>query len=279
MSLMVLLIAFGGGVFGAVFGGTIAIIFSGLLTVIGLSQMTANTPFFINEIAFGPFFGPQSAFVGGVAAAAWIGKCSDDPTVGSDVMNPLFNKRNITSYLIGGTFGMFGHLLSAILHQLSPPIDVIALTIVIFNVLVRLLIARTPIYSNHPTGIPWYTGLKEELKYNMVWGFILGLAVAYICIQMGSPMFGWGISIITLIFQYTNIRGVPVTHHITMIAGYAALATGNIFIAAVLGILAMVIGHIIERLNNINVASHIDMPATVIALLSLPIFAYEQFIK
>lgn len=64
MTLILILAAFGGGVFGSLIGGTIAFIFTGILALLGFAiLLTTGDSMILDKIAFGPFFGPQVAFV------------------------------------------------------------------------------------------------------------------------------------------------------------------------------------------------------------------------
>ncbi|MCH4168521.1 MAG: hypothetical protein LKF42_04655 [Streptococcaceae bacterium] len=279
MSLATLFIAFCGGVFGAIFGGTIAFIMAGFLSLIGAAIALSNgDTHFLNEVVFGPFFGPQVAFIGGVAAAAWQGKLSNNDDIGRNVMDPAY-QGNLSTYLVGGLFGLFGYVIAYVLLLFSPPIDAVALTIVILSFFIRWFIAKEKIITIDKNPSSWQNELLLDIKYHLPMAFFISLGIAYVTIDLKIATFGWGISAMTLIFQYSAKRAVPVTHHVTLVAAYAALAIGNIWISATIGMFSMIVGLVLDRLINYRSGSHLDMPATVIALFSLPIFIFQLFMN
>lgn len=277
MSLTALFLAFGGGIFGTLFSGTIAFIFTGFLSIIGLTiALSTGDSQFMANVVFGNFFGPQVSFVGGVAAAAWYGKIERNPEIGRNVSTPLYATQSMSTYLIGGLFGCFGYLLTALFLLFTPPIDAIALTIILLNCLIRLTISSSSVITKYSGTQKWSEDLAKDLLYHVPWVFFMNLGIAELCLSLNSATVGWGISALTLLFQFGSTAAIPVTHHITMITGYAVLATGNIWVAALIGVLAMIVGRIFERVTNHQGATHIDMPAAMIALFSLPIFLYQQ---
>lgn len=278
MSGLTFLVAFAGGVFGAMVGGTIAFIFSGFFAVLGIAYFTlSGDAVFIDQFAFGTFFGPQTSFVGGVAASAWLGRTKNDPQIGRDVLTPLANHRDLGSLLSGGIFGVGGYLMVTFLQQISPPIDAIALTVVLMNVLARVFLAQSPIFCSNLDWRSWRMEFKKHVCYDFILSFCLSLGVAYSCLLTQQAALGWGISALTLLVLYggKHTSDIPATHHVSMIAGYVAMASNNILFAAFVGATAYLTGKAIEYTNNIGMASHIDMPATVIALFSLPIFILQ----
>ena len=76
---LTLLLAAGGGFFGAAIGGLHAFIFTGFMGLVGMAIIwPAAVPKFLTYVAFGPVFGPHIAFAGGVAAAAYAARQSKD---------------------------------------------------------------------------------------------------------------------------------------------------------------------------------------------------------
>jgi len=78
---------------------------------------------------------------------------------------------------------------------------------------------------------------------------------------------GFAISAFSLIFIYFGLS-FPVSHHIAMVVGYAALQFGNIWMVMLFGLLAAILGGYTQRAVNTHGDAHIDMPATMIALFS-----------
>lgn len=278
MSITTLFIAFGGGIFGALFSGTIAFIFTGFLSIIGLSiTLSTGDTQFMDTVVFGNFFGPHVSFVGGVAAAAWSGRIKQNPEIGRDVSTPLYDTQSMSTYLMGGLFGCFGYLLATLFLQFAPPIDAIALTIILLNCLIRLTISKSSVITKYSDSKKWFDYLMKDILYHLPWVFFMNLGIAELCLSLNSATVGWGISALTLLFQFGSTAAIPVTHHITLITGYAVLATGNIWAAALIGVLSMIAGRVFERLTNHQGATHVDMPAAMIALFSFPIFLYQQY--
>lgn len=64
------------------------------------------------------------------------------------------------------------------------------------------------------------------------------------------------------------------THHITIVAAYATVATGNIVVGTLAGVLASVLGTQLENVFNKYNDTHIDSPAFTIALGSFIVFNF-----
>lgn len=275
MTIILILAAFGGGVFGSLIGGTIAFIFTGILALLGFAiLLTTGDSMILDKIAFGPFFGPQVAFVGAVAAAAYAGR--KNKMAGSDVMSPLFVTKDAGSLVVGGIFGVVGYVMNYFLSTKGFGIDTIALTVVILGIVTRLLIGGSSLISQYVGNEKWTNGLKTELPFNVIWALGLSLIVGFAVIETGLANIGWAISAVSLIFLFTTVKAFPVSHHVTMVAGYAAIAFNSIYMAALFGVIAVLLGEFFQRTTNTKVKSHLDMPAVVIASCSLVILTFFQ---
>lgn len=74
-SLLMLLAAFGGGLFGAAIGGRSAFILAGCMVMIGVTNSLASGGFdFLGQVAFGSVFGLHISFAGGAVAAAFAAR-------------------------------------------------------------------------------------------------------------------------------------------------------------------------------------------------------------
>ncbi|MFY9427676.1 MAG: hypothetical protein WAQ97_00540, partial [bacterium] len=105
--LNVLLAAAGGGIFGAALGGVPAFVFTGLMVLVGIAagfSGATEAAAVLNEVAFGPFFGPHVAFCGGVAAAAYAAKKGIHES-GKDVATGLIKLNDPGVLLVGAVFG------------------------------------------------------------------------------------------------------------------------------------------------------------------------------
>ena len=275
MSLVSIIAAVGGGIFGSLIGGTLSFIFTGITAFLGFAVLLATgESMILDQIAFGPFFGPQVAFVGACAAAAYAGRVNK--MNGQDVNHPLFVTKDVVALLIGGLFGVLGYVTNYYLATFDIGIDTVAATVVIFGLITRFVVSGGSLISHYEQDQKWTDGLISELAFNLIWGLGLSLIVGFAVIETGLANFGWAISAISLIFLFTTVEGFPVTHHVTMVAGYAAITFNNIYLAGLFGVLSILLGEFFLRTTNTNVKSHLDMPAIVITLLSFIILTFFQ---
>lgn len=293
-----LLAAFGGGVFGTLIGGTTAFVFTGILALTGIAvSLAGGGDIILNEVAFGPFFGPHIAFVGGVAAAAYAGRkqkmqegianpsevnvvmsgdkeetIESEELSGADTTIPLFKTNDPVVLLVGGVFGMIGYLTNELIVQSSILIDTVAFTVILLGIAVRFVFGKTSLFGKYPSTEKRFDFTPKGILFNGIWGFGLSAVVGYAAILLEINNIGFAISAISLIFVYFGLL-FPVSHHISMVAGYAALAFGNVLLAAIIGLFATIAGDYIQRFVNTHVDTHVDMPAAVISLFSFVIFA------
>lgn len=274
---VLILSAFGGGLFGAALGALPVFIFSGLLVIAGEAVVLAGGPATItSQIAFGTFFGPHIGFAGGVAAAAyafWKGYGVE----GRDILSPLMKNNKWDILLVGGIFGVFGFLINRILVSMGTPTDTVALTVVISAIISRLIFSDTGIigtYNPEKGSSRWRPSEKIAwLPFQMCIGQLLliglgvGLASSYISLITNSAVIGFGISAASLIILQTMGSG-PITHHIALPAALAALATNSIIMGGVFGIFAAFVGEFYARLFYDWGDTHIDPPACTIATLT-----------
>ena len=115
-----LIAAFGGGVFGASIGALPAFIMTGVVATVGGILSCAGIPgineLLVNNVAFGSFLGPHICFAGGVAASAYakrIGKTEN----GADIALALNGIGDSTTLVVGGISGVDDgfHVSSALL--------------------------------------------------------------------------------------------------------------------------------------------------------------------
>jgi len=302
MSLVTILAGFGGGVFGALIGGTTAFIFTGLLGLAGAATAVASgSTLILDSVAFGPFFGPHVAFVGGVAAAAYAGKISkkrlekadfldnpvnaetvlgdheekekifaeDDRHVdGADATVPLFKTTDPMVLIVGGIFGVLGLLVEYLYDTiLGIPIDTPALTVATFAIITRYGFGTSGLTGLFPSNEKRFPFSGKMMLFNMIWGFALAGVVGYSALALGVDNIGFSVSAISLIFLYFGLK-FPVSHHVSMVAGHAAIALGSPWLAAIFGLFAVLTGEYVERLVNTHVDTHVDMPGITIAFWS-----------
>ena len=272
MTLTMISAAFGGGVLGAYFGALPAFILCGLVGFGGFA--TQGGIDILGDVAFGYFLGPHIAFAGGVAAAAYakaIGETND----GTDIVTPLGKYNRPSLYIVGGIAGVIGAFANYLFTEmLNLPVDTVALSVVLGGLITRLTIGKTGVTGSCPiegkATRPFFP-LKESMPNLIVAGAGLGLLSSYYAVEYGAVTLGFCISAASLIFTQMGF-GLPATHHITMSSAYAAAATGNIFVGALFGAIASLVGDGAEKTFNSYCDSHIDPPALTISILSLIVF-------
>lgn len=273
--------AFFGGIFGAAIGGAASFVLFGFLAIIGIASIIATgSDVFLNSVALSPIFGPQAAFIGGVAAAAFTGKLSRDgkllnadgspsePFGGGDIFSPLVGKGNIAILLVGGIFGAVGfgtlYILDALLGFGA---DNIGVSVLLTNILIRILFGDAELVSDLPPEVNKVSLIFENLAYNVLWTFSLSVVIATVIDVIQFPLFGFVLGAFSLIFIMAGLN-FPMIHHVAFIAGLAMQVTGNIWIAGLFGVIAFLLGNTFGVFLNANTKSHIDPPAGAIAILS-----------
>jgi MFS family permease len=257
--------AFAGGVFGAAIGALPSFAFTGFLVVVGetyrvvragLGSEAAGLPdagVVTGAIAFGPVLGPHVAFGGGAAAAAYAAR--------EGYIDPEFDyhpAKYITAgvgtrvdvLLVGGAFGVVGHLVFAVSKTLAVPVDPVALGVVVSALAHRTVLGYSVV--GRPTG-GWFDMTpfeREETRTDAVatdggtarlavepwlphqyrWSGValLGLAVGalggYVAYLTASPFLAFGLSAASLVYINAGVDRIPVTHHVTLPASVAVLA-------------------------------------------------------
>ena len=277
MDLLGFLVAFGGGILGASFGALNSFAIVGFLVIAAVAAQNGSGE--LLAYPFGPAFGPHvGGFASGVAAAAFAGKKGLLPT-GKDIGSGLMGLNNPTVLLIGGLFGLVGYVINYIYSLVGFPwTDTVALTVVTSAIIVRLIWGNG-IFGKVPEGesrwspsaaiqwVPWQSSIMQRV----VIGLGAGLFSAYLALKIGGAngggALGFGISAASLVFLYMGFK-IPVTHHITLCAAVAALASGSMIWGALFGMLAAVVGEIMANLFQVHGNTHIDPPAATIATLT-----------
>lgn len=272
MELNLILAAFGGGAFGAFVGALPAFILCGLVGFAGFAM--GGDMDILGSVAFGAFLGPHIAFGGGVAAAAYaksIGAIKE----GTDILTPLSKCQKPMVYVVGGIAGVIAHLIHYLYTTVwALPIDTVAFTVFTMGLLVRLIIGKTGITGSCPAEEketrPFFP-VKESVPNLLVSGFALGLVASYYAVEYDAVSLGFCVSAASLMFAQMGFP-LPSTHHITMCSAYAAAATGSLLVGGLFGLLAALLGDFFQNTFNSYCDSHLDPPATTIALLSLVAF-------
>lgn len=288
MTLLTVLLAFCGGVFGAILGAMEAFIFTGITGLIGIAFVCAGIPFdWLGIISFGPFFAPNIAFAGGVAAAAYARKIKVLDS-GKNITLPLLSLKKISVLIVGGVFGVLGYIIAFGVGKALPgQIDAGGFTVVVSAMIAKVLFTGE-LFGNvgeedkklggrysplaKTTWVAYMTAASEKTILAISAGG-LSAYVTYIMLQNqrtadAAAYVGFCISAVSLIFLQFGAP-VPVTHHITICASYAVLASGgNLYWGITAAILAAFAGDFLARTFYNYGDVHIDPPAMTIALVS-----------
>ena len=279
--------AFGGGLFGAAIGALPAFAFTGFATLIGVATALAGAEYdVLGSVAFGPVLGPHISFAGGVAAAAyarWRGELDD----GKDIIEPLASLASWDVLAVGGVFGAIGYLaqwgLSPLLTDLT---DIVALVVMLSGILARLVFGSKPLLgrvSEDAHGSRFDpSGDEVWVEYQQEWGqaAVIGLGAGFISAFMAltileanpdatqaATVVGFGLSAASLVFLALG-ASFPVTHHMTISAAYAAVASGNLWVGVLAGVGGALVGELASRLFLIHGDTHIDPPASAIWVMA-----------
>ena len=298
-----LLMAAGGGFFAAAIGGVHAFIFTGFMVVAGIAIAAAGGGTdFLNLVAFGPVFGPHIAFAGAVAAAAYAARKTKD-VGGKDIGVPLVSLDKPDVLLVGAAFGVFGYLVQlgvAAIPWFGSNTDSIAFTVIISAVVVRLAIGRSSLVGNLPDGAGWgrfaprddaaWIRWHERTSSNIILGAFMGLLAGGTTVKLAelfpdtasvAQTLFFGLSAMSLFFLSLGLS-FPVTHHMTLIGGLAAIkflpvVGGNLIVAtligAVAGALSALLGEFGARLVHDHGNTHLDPPAFAIWPMTTVILA------
>lgn len=271
------ILAFFGGIFGAVFGGATVFIIFGFFGLIGIGLIVATgSDVFLNTVALSPIISPEISFAGAVAAAAFWGKVTRDKQAadstvevfdGSNIFAPLVSTNDVRVLLVGGLFGVLGYTITSLLNGMAFPADNIAVGVVVTNVLARLLFGGS-LASQLPAEVNKMDLLRKPLIFNIIWSFALAVVIGGVIEVIQIPLFGFVLGAFVLIFIAAGVN-IPMIHHIALIAGIAMLTFGNIWLAGVFGVIASLLCDFIGVHVNAKVQSHIDPPAAAIIILSL----------
>lgn len=301
--IFLLLAAFAGGAFGASIGALPAFVFAGIMVIAGeASGATA----IVDEIAFGPIFGPHVAFAGGVAAAAYAARKGEIESGfayhnAKDITFALGTKPDLLA--IGGLFGVVGAVAAQVSTHFALPTDPIALGVVLSAVATRLVFRYPMIGDVKGNGLldmgpfeegeerddgrlavePWLGHQYKWTHVSMI-GLVTGIIGGFIALATGSAFLAFGISAASLLFLELGVEKFPVTHHMTLPGSTAALAIfattpelGTIdasialLVAGAFGVFGAILGEIVERVFYSHSDTHFDPPAASIVITTLVI--------
>lgn len=266
--------SFAGGVIAAAIGALPAFILSGVFILIGVSiTLGGGSADVLNFMGVGPFFGPHIAWASAVAATAYAGKRGLLKS-GLEIKEPLFKLGDFSVLFVGGIFGAAAYLISAILTKVNFPASPIATAVFVNLVAARLIFGKNGLLGK-PEGKKQVLPAKETLLVNVLLGFAVGIATAYITKLTGNVLIGFGISAIILFYLQSGYD-VPVTHHVSFTAALTTLTTGSIYLGAIGGIIAIVIGEMVTNLFLKDGDTLIDPWAGTIMITSFLLFFWPK---
>lgn len=279
-SWMWLAMAFCGGVFGAAIGALPSFILCGIAAVVGGGVLLA-TGGKVNvvdmAVTWGPLVGPQTAFLGGVAAAAYAkkrGKLAN----GRDILSALMGLNSPDILLVGGLFGAMGALLTLGFSKLPAIGDnaccnAIAVAIMVGMIIARLAFGETGFFgrvkpgahrwtpSDHGCWVPWQAAPVQII--------LIGLAVALPTAVLtqehpDSGLFIFGLGVTAFVFLQYGTK-IPIFHHIALIAMCATAATGDVAWGVAFGLISALLCEYAAVLFVYHGDTHIDPPTVAIA--------------
>lgn len=282
-------------------GETLAVVFpestAATLDVFGVGAAPLDAVGTTAAIGFGPVLGPHVAFAGGVAGAAFAGRKGTFDTTfryhqAKQIAKPLGSAPRVL--LVGGVFGLFGVLVARVATGLSLPVDPIALAVVISAFVHRLVLGypllgrvretehslldmspfeNSAYWGDEDNETAQGTGGRHVVEpwqpdhyaweNNVVLGVGVGLGAGFIALATGSVFLAFGITLASLLFLAGGLYTLPVTHHMALPAGIAALAVDTdplvaLVLAGIFGVLGAVIGELAQRLFYAHGDTHFD---------------------
>ena len=146
--------------------------------------------------------------------------------------------------------------------------DNIAIAVVLTNIIARMTFGDGELLSDLPPEVNKMELITNNFLFNILWSFSLAVVMGSIIEVIQIPLFGFALGAFILVFIAAGIK-VPMIHHIALIGGMAMQVFGNIWLAGLFGVIAMVLCDTIGVTFNANAKSHIDPPAAAIIVLSL----------
>lgn len=284
MSIFGIIAAFGGGLLGAYVGAVPAFIMTGVLALVGnlITAAGVTGDIAVGVLAFSAFVGPNVAFAGGVAAAAYAhkqGKLAN----GADVGTPLYGLGAPDVLVVGGVFGICGYIIANLIGM-TPlgsgmfATDLPGITVVILGIVTRLVFGETGLTGKYTGSGPrkYLTNVPQEAIMGLGIGILVSFSAVMVndfggAVALGAfPVICFGFAAMTLMFN-----GAPGTHHIFLPAGLGAvtgiLAFGSwgCLLGVVFGVAGSILGNFFGNTFNSYNDSHIDPPAFTIFILTI----------
>ncbi len=286
MNIIALIGCFGGGVLGAVLGGTQAFAMTGVVAIIAGIAYSAGAVAgdFANLMAFGALLAPYAAFIGGVAAEAYAKKIGKIDSVSSCTACVGFADPSILC--VAGVFGMIGYVIATGIGLILPTAvatDNPGFTVFWLGCIIRIIFGKRGLLSDASVRKPFSTG--SAFATNIVWGLsvALGVSCTYVVMAeaMGTEVLGmyhiviFGLAAVSLLLLLSGTN-MPAWHHTGIIsaeavmAGYAIGGAGTgIILGVIMGCVANILADFDANMFNTDVDSHIDPPAFAIWICTI----------
>lgn len=271
------MVSFAGGIFGAAIGAFPVWILCGLGVLLGatVAAFTGHQEF-TNIIAWGWFIGPQTAFTGGVAAAAYAAKRKFIDS-GRDISTSLLGLEKPSVLVVGGLFGAIGYVITWGLFNVPnysefPWTNVIALSVILNMVLTRFIFGKTGLFGKREKGQSCWkpTENAKWVKYQsepaslVLLAIAIGLPAAHLSLAVPNSIgIVFGFVTVLLLFMLMGFN-VPVTHHIALSSSMVTTLTGSIEWGMCFAVLAAYLGEVCACLFLYRADTHIDPPTTAL---------------
>ncbi len=299
-----ILLAFGGGLFGASLGALWAFCLCGLLVLLGcVGVLGGGSDFLLLQVGLGPIFGPHAGgFLAGVVAASYAaGLRGNHPTgSGRDILSPLIG----TSWdvlAVGGLGAVAGALLAPVLAAtpLLREFDSLGLSIILVIWAGRLIFHREgpfgkaesikkhgllgtdhyalswvgwmsppPLLLMIGAGAGALSGGVAKFSQTALEPLVSTGAVSAAAAGTVPVIFVWGLSAVMLAclqLGQGSVQKVPVTHCMAVLAAVCFLNTQSLIAAVLGGIFGAFLQELCARLFINHGSDHLDPPAAGIA--------------
>lgn len=280
-----LAVAFAGGVFGASIGGVAAFAACGLLALLSVAiRLAGGDPGVAATLTWGPFLGPQAAFVGAVGAAAFAASRGLLDS-GRDVVTPLAARGSATILLAGGAWGVAGQALFEAARAgagglgprgVSMGPDAMAVAVALATLAVRAvhggeLLSRPPAGGSRLRPAPEDRWLPWQSRPGQILVLALGVAAPAAWIGRTLPAASGIVFALsaTSLLLFVAGRHPPVTLHMALAAESAVALWGGWLVPLVAAAVCGLLAELFARLWLVSGDTHVDPPAWAIATTSL----------